>query len=846
MVPKYDPRAIEPKWQKVWADLKQDSVAEDPAKPKKYVLEMFPYPSGDIHMGHVRNYTIGDVVARHATMRGFNVLHPMGWDAFGLPAENAAIKGNTHPAEWTLANIEKQRASFKRMGFSYDWDRDVVTCDVDYYRWGQWTFLKMWERGLVERKSSPVNWCPSCKTVLANEQVIGDGVCWRCGSRVERRELEQWFLKITDYAQELLDDLDELPGWPERVKSMQANWIGRSEGAEVGFALCDEAGMPTVRTITVFTTRPDTLFGCTFFLLAPEHPLVHELVQGTPYAADVAAVVEAAGRESSVERSMGDREWHGAPTGRFVVNPVNGDKVPVWVSDYVLMEYGTGAVMAVPSGDQRDFDFARRHALPIPPVVVAADDPLSTELADVRERVRTDVEWSEAYDGPGVMVQSGEFTGMPGGKGSEGMRAVTEWLAQHGRGRFSINFRLRDWLISRQRYWGNPIPAIDCPVCGLVPVPEEQLPVLLPEGVDITKGETLADHPEFFVVDCPRCGGPAKRETDTMDTFTCSSWYYLRYCDARNDAAIWDPAKMDYWMPVDQYIGGIEHAILHLLYSRFFTKVYRDMGLISFSEPFTNLLTQGMVKLDGATMSKSRGNVVAPEEMIARYGADALRAYILFMAPPDKDLDWSYDGLEGMFRFLGRAWRLVSEIAQETPEAAGGEPAAAADSGEAELRRWMNRSIAKAGEDIERFQFNTALSAVMEYVNAGNDYLRGAGAGSVDRRLLREAAEKLTLLVAPFAPHMGEELWQSVLGKEGSVHRQPWPAFDPAALVADTIELPVQVNGKVRDRITVSADAGEDEIVAAALALPKVVAHTEGKAVRKVVVVPGKLVSVVV
>ncbi|HEX9094242.1 MAG TPA: leucine--tRNA ligase, partial [Coriobacteriia bacterium] len=666
MAPKYDPHAIEPKWQQTWADLRSDAVIEDAARPKKYVLEMFPYPSGDIHMGHVRNYTIGDVVSRYSTMKGFNVLHPMGWDAFGLPAENAAIKGNTHPAEWTYANIEKQRESFKRMGFGYDWDRDVVTSDVDYYRWGQWIFLKFWERDLVERKSSPVNWCPSCKTVLANEQVIGDGECWRCHSKVEKRELEQGFFKITDYAQELLDDLDDLPGWPDRVKAMQANWIGRSEGAEVDFTLCEESGEPTGRTITVFTTRPDTLFGCTFFLLAPEHPLVRELVAGTPYEAATTGVVESAARETAVERSMGDREWHGAPTGRFVINPVNGEKVPVWVSDYVLMEYGTGAVMAVPSGDQRDFDFARRHGLPIPPVVVATDDPLATELAGTRERVRSDVEWPQAYDGYGVMVQSGEFTGMPGGKGSEGMRAVTEWLAARGLGRFSINFRLRDWLISRQRYWGNPIPAIHCPVCGLVPVPAEQLPVVLPMDVDITRGETLADHPEFFETSCPHCGGPAKRETDTMDTFTCSSWYYMRYCDARNDAAAFDAVKVGYWLPVDQYIGGIEHAILHLLYSRFFTKALRDVGMLDFAEPFTNLLTQGMVKLDGATMSKSRGNVVAPEDMVAKYGADALRAYILFMAPPDKDLDWSYDGLEGMWRFLSRAWRLVAEVAEET------------------------------------------------------------------------------------------------------------------------------------------------------------------------------------
>ncbi len=839
---KYDPHAIEPKWQATWEAEGLHHVAEDPSRPKKYILEMFPYPSGDIHMGHVRNYTIGDVIARHATMRGFNVLHPIGWDAFGLPAENAAIKSSTHPATWTYANIDTQAASFRRMGFSYDWDRTLRTCDPEFYRWGQWIFLKFWERGLVERKSSPVNWCPGCKTVLANEQVVGEGVCWRCKSTVERRELEQWFLKITDYAQELLDDLEKLPGWPERVKAMQANWIGRSEGAEVEFTLCDEAGGPTDRRITVFTTRPDTLFGCSFFLLAPEHPLVGELVAGTLYEADVRGVIDLAGKETSVERSASDRTKRGAFTGRHVVNPVNGEKVPVWIADYVLMEYGKGAVMAVPSGDQRDFDFARAYGLPIPPVVLADDDPLQARLAGVREQVLSDVPWEAAFDGEGVLVQSGEFTGMRGGKKSEAMHAVTAWLDERDVGRETVNFRLRDWLISRQRYWGNPIPAVHCPVCGLVPVPEADLPVVLPMDVDVSKGETLADHPEFYETTCPRCGGPARRETDTMDTFTCSSWYYLRYCDARNDGAAFDPAKVGYWMPVDQYIGGIEHAILHLLYSRFYTKVLRDEGLCGFDEPFTNLLTQGMVKLDGVTMSKSKGNVVAPEDMIARYGADALRAYILFMAPPDKDLDWSFGGLEGMWRFLNRAWRLVDEIAAEVAGGAGtgegGEAAAA-------LRRAAAASISKCGDDIERFQFNTALSAIMELVNAAYDYRRTVPEGARDRGLLRDLASDLTLLLAPFAPHMAEELWRGVLREAGSVHRHAWPEFDPAALVADRIELPVQVNGKVRDRVTVAADATEDEIVAAALALPNVAAHTAGKTVRKVVVVPGKLVSVV-
>ncbi|MBN1192371.1 MAG: leucine--tRNA ligase [Coriobacteriia bacterium] len=838
---KYDPRAIEEKWQSVWDAERLYSVTEDPQRPKKYVLEMFPYPSGDIHMGHVRNYSIGDVVARFSTMRGFDVLHPIGWDAFGLPAENAAIKSKSHPAKWTYANIETQAASFKRMGFSYDPDRMVRSCDLDYYRWGQWIFLKFWERGLVERKKSPVNWCPDCKTVLANEQVVGDGVCWRCKSAVEKRDLEQWYFKITEYAQELLDDLDTLKGWPERVKTMQANWIGRSEGAEVDFTLCGPEGEPTESIITVFTTRPDTLFGCSFFLLAPEHPLAEELTSGTEYSAGVRAVAAAAARETAVERASGEAEKVGAFTGRYVINPVNGDRVPVWVSNYVLMEYGTGAVMAVPSGDQRDFEFARKYDLPIPPVVVAEDDPLLGELSGERDRVMNDVPWPEAFDGYGVMVQSGEFTGMPGGKASEGMKAVTEWLAERGLGRFSINFRLRDWLISRQRYWGNPIPAIDCPQCGLVPVPETDLPVVLPMDVDITKGETLADHPEFYDTKCPKCGGSARRETDTMDTFTCSSWYYLRYCDARNGAEAFSREKADYWMPVDQYIGGIEHAILHLLYSRFFTKVFRDMGLTSADEPFTNLLTQGMVKKDGETMSKSRGNVVAPEDMVAKYGADALRAFILFMAPPDKDLEWNQEGLEGTFRFLSRLWRHVTEVAEEAPRAA----VQVADAAAKELRREQHRVVGKVTGDIERFSFNTALSAMMELLNAAGEYRRTVADDGRDAVLERDVAETLTLLIAPYAPHMAEELWREVLGHHRSVHREEWPSFDPAVAAADEVEIVVQVNGKVRAKLVISADADEDAVREAALAMPNVVEHIAGLTVRKVLVVPGKLVSVV-
>jgi len=838
----YDPHAIEEKWQRVWETDGIYSVTEDPDKKKYYALEMFPYPSGDIHMGHVRNYTIGDVVARFLTMRGYSVLHPMGWDAFGLPAENAAIKSDTHPADWTYANIEKQEASFRRMGFSYDWSRKLASSDVEYYRWGQWIFLKFWERGLVERKSSAVNWCPGCKTVLANEQVLAGGVCWRCGSVVERRELEQWYFKITEYAQELLDSLDDLPGWPERVKTMQANWIGRSEGAEVEFTLCDADGEPTDTKITVFTTRPDTLFGCTFFLLAPEHPLVREIVEGTEHETDVMSVVETAARETSVERSLGEREKKGAFTGRYVVNPVNGEKVPVWVADYVLMEYGTGAVMAVPCGDQRDFEFARAYGLPIPPVVVAKDDPLLDRLRDQTERVMDDVPWDEAYDGPGIMVQSGQFTGTPTGKDGEGARAVTGWLEERGEGRAAVNFRLRDWLISRQRYWGNPIPAIHCPTCGLTPVPESDLPVVLPMDVDITKGETLADHPEFYETTCPSCGEQARRETDTMDTFTDSSWYYLRYCDARNGDAIWDRAKVDYWMPVDQYIGGIEHAILHLLYSRFFTKVFRDMGLCDFGEPFTNLLTQGMVKKDGETMSKSKGNVVAPEDMIAQHGADALRAYILFMSPPDKDLEWSYEGLEGMRRWLSRVWRLVSEIAEETSGDRGA-PASDDEAGKT-LHRERHRVVGKVSDDVSSFALNTSIAAMMELTNAAYDYRNSVERGERDPALQRDVAETLTLLLAPFVPHMSEELWREVLGHGGSVHAAQWPSWEPSAAAAEVIEMAVQVNGKVRGKISVEAESAEEDVIAAALAA--VDSHVAGKDMKKVVVVPGKLVSVVV
>lgn len=847
----YNPHDIEPRWQKVWAEEKLYEVTEDTSKPKRYVLEMFPYPSGDIHMGHVSNYTYGDVVARYWRMQGYEVLHPMGWDAFGLPAENAAIKHHSHPAKWTYANIDTQKASFKRMGFSFDWNRTVVACDPDYYRWGQWIFLKFWERGLVERRNSPVNWCPDCATVLANEQVI-EGRCWRCDSEVEKRDLTQWYYKITDYAQELLDDLDQLEGWPDRVKQQQANWIGRSEGAQVDFALCDLEGNPTDETITVFTTRADTLFGCSFFVLAPEYAGLEALVAGTEYEKPVMEFAEAAKKVSALERAQGDRDKHGIFTGRYVVNPVNGEKVPIWVADYVVADYGTGAVMAVPCGDQRDFEFARKYDLPIIPIILSEDDPLYHKLKDEQGRVVTEVDWPEAYAAEGILVQSGPYTGMVGGKHSPAEEAIVAELERTGKGKRSVEFRLRDWLISRQRYWGNPIPAVHCEHCGVVPVPEDQLPVLLPEDIDLAAGETLATHESVINTTCPKCGAPAKRETDTMDTFTCSSWYYMRYTDPHNSELPFDPAKANYWMPVDQYIGGIEHAILHLLYSRFFTKVLRDAGMLDFDEPFTNLLCQGMV-LDenGEVMSKSKGNVVSPEEMIAVYGADAVRAAVLFMGPPEKEKLWNEDGLAGMYKFLNRLWRqvydLVGAAGEDTLYQAAGKKSAKELA--EELNRERHRLVGKVVEDVERNNFNTAIAAIMELSNAVGNYLRAASAEerAQDAELAafdRELADVLVELMAPFTPHWSEELWHTPLGYDTSVHEQPWPEFDLALAAADEVELAVQINGKVKTRITVAADVAEEAI--RETALEAVSKATEGKNVVKVIVIPDRLVNIVV
>ncbi len=857
----YNPHEIEPRLQAEWEAQGANTVSAKPDAPKKYVLEMFPYPSGDIHMGHVRNYSIGDVIARYSKMQGYNVLHPMGWDAFGLPAENAAIKHNTHPAEWTYENIETQRATFKRMGFSYDWDRTVVACDPEYYRWGQWIFLKFWEHGLVERRTSPVNWCSGCKTVLANEQVI-EGRCWRCDSEIEKRDLTQWYFKITDYAQELLDDLDQLNGWPERVKQQQANWIGRSEGAEVDFALVPVKGADGVQQeaaekITVFTTRADTLFGCSFFVLAPEYPDLQQIVAGTEYEKSVMDFAEAAKKVSAVERAQGDREKHGVFTGRYVVNPINGEQVPVWVADYVVADYGTGAVMAVPCGDQRDFEFARKYDLPIIPIILNEDDPLYPRLKDEQDRVVTDVDWDCAYAAEGTLVQSGEYTGMTGGKHSVGEAAIVDALEAAGTGRRAVEFRLRDWLISRQRYWGNPIPAVHCERCGVVPVPFEDLPVRLPEDIDLAAGETLATHEGFVNTTCPKCGKPARRETDTMDTFTCSSWYYMRYTDPHNTHAPFDPARANAWMPVDQYIGGIEHAILHLLYSRFFTKVLRDEGLLNFDEPFENLLCQGMV-LDehGDVMSKSKGNVIAPEDMIDAYGADAIRTYILFMAPPDKELLWNEDGLAGMYKFLNRLWRQVNDLmccADNDTLFAGDAVPTKADQ-EAihatakKLLRERHRVVGKVIDDFARNNFNTALAAIMELSNAAGEYLRVASpearkAEEHAHKFDIEIAEVLVKLMAPIAPHWADELWTTVLGYGDSVHTQAWPSFDPSLAKSDEVELAVQVNGKVKAKITVPTDAAEDTVKE--LATDAVSRAIDGLGIKKIVYVAGRLVNIV-
>ncbi len=821
MQERYNFSEIEEKWQKKWTDSNMYKVDQDPAKEKYYCLEMFPYPSGNLHMGHVRNYSIGDVVARFKTMRGYNVLHPMGWDAFGLPAENAAIKHGIPPAKWTLDNINNMRRQLKSMGISYDWDREVTTCLPDYYKWTQWLFLQFYKNGLAYKKKAHVNWCPSCATVLANEQVV-DGACERCDTVVEKKALEQWFFRITDYAQELLDSLADLPGWPEKVRTMQENWIGRSEGAEIHFTV-----EKTGEKIPVYTTRQDTVFGVTYLVLAPEHPMVEKLIAGTEYEQPVKNFVKNVQQMTEIVRTSTETEKEGMFIGAYVINPLNGERVPIWVANYVLLDYGTGAVMGVPAHDERDFAFAKKYNLPMRIVIEPVGQELKLE------------EMTTAYTEDGIMVNSGQFTGLPN---KEGLVRVANYLEETGKGKKKVNFRLRDWLISRQRYWGAPIPIIYCEKCGTVPVPEKDLPVYLPLDVEFRPtGESPLNHiPEFLHTTCPECGGPAKRETDTMDTFVCSSWYFLRYTDPQNTEEAFAKEKVDYWMNVDQYIGGVEHAILHLLYARFFTKALSNFGLVSEREPFKNLLTQGMVLKDGSKMSKSKGNVVSPEEIIKKYGADTARLFILFAAPPERDLEWSDQGVEGSYRFLNRVWRLVYHYQKELQEIKPQDILAPEDK---DLRRLIHGTIKKVTEDIEqRFNFNTAISAIMELVNGLYQYKERP---NQNLQLVKEAIDSLLLLLAPFAPHITEELWEAV-GHKDSVHKQSWPAYNEQALVADEVEVVLQINGKVRDRLVVPAQIDRAELEKAVLVMDKAKAAIEGKEIVKIITVPGKLVNIVV
>ncbi len=821
----YNPAQIEERWQKLWE--KEDFYRSDIdyTKTKYYVLEMFPYPSGKLHMGHMRVYSIGDVLARFLRMRGYNVIHPMGWDAFGLPAENAAIEHNVNPASWTAENIKHMKEQQNRLGVSYDWRREVNTSSPEYYRWSQWLFLLMYKRGLAYKKKASVNWCSDCATVLANEQVE-KGLCWRCSSVVETRELEQWFLRITDYAERLLHDLDKLGDWPERVKVMQQNWIGRSEGAEIVFKIKEFPG----EEIRTFTTRPDTLFGVTYMVLAPEHPLVKRLVEGTEREAEVLDFVSKVRLESEIERTAEEAPKIGLSTGCHVINPINGEEVPILVGNYVLMAYGTGAVMGVPAHDQRDFLFAKKHNLPIRVVIQPVDKELSDQTM------------AEAYAGDGKMVNSGSYNGLDN---SKGIKRVTADLDQQGLGRFQITYRLRDWLISRQRYWGAPIPIIYCDKCGTVPVPESDLPVELPLEVELSGNRvpSLAHYDDYIQTSCPACGGPAQRETDTMDTFICSSWYFIRFTSPGSTGAPFESEAVDYWMPVDQYIGGIEHAVLHLLYARFFTKVLFDADLIKADEPFSRLLAQGMVYKDGAKMSKSKGNVVTPDEIVEKYGADTGRLFILFASPPEKDLDWNDQGVEGCHRFLRRIWRLVEECKEQFAAEKG---AAEIASGELDLQRSVHATIKKVTCDIqERFNFNTAISAIMELVNAIYAYRQSAESIDHNHAVLLDALEKTVLLLAPFAPHLAEESWHT-LGHTESVHRQEWPSYDPEKLLVDQVEVVLQINGKVRGRVTVPAGCPEEQLIEEAHRNERIGELLAGREVVKIIAVPGRLVNIVV
>jgi len=776
-------------------------------------------------MGHVRNYSIGDVIARFKTMQGYNVLHPMGWDSFGMPAENAAIKHGVHPAAWTWENIANMRGQQQELGLSYDWEREVATCHPDYYRWTQWLFLLFVERGLAYKKKAAVNWCNDCNTVLANEQVI-DGCCWRCDSVVIKKELEQWFFKITDYADRLLSDLSELKGWPERVKTMQENWIGRSEGAEFSFAV------PAFNEkISVYTTRHDTVFGVSYVVLAPEHQLVEKLIAGQENEQAVRQFVEKVRNMSELSRTSSEFEKEGIFTGAYAINPFTGEEVPIWVANYVLVEYGTGAVMGVPAHDERDWLFATKYKLAKKLVIQPAGEEWSIETM------------KGAYDGPGLMIHSGQFSGMDNELGKV---AVAKWLEEENHGKRRINYRLRDWLVSRQRYWGAPIPMINCPQCGSVPVPKEELPVMLPENVNFTAGSVspLAKVEEFVNCTCPKCGAGAKRETDTMDTFICSSWYYMRYTDPKNNMAPFSSDKANYWAPVDQYIGGIEHAILHLLYSRFFMKVLKDAGLVDVNEPFENLLTQGMVIKDGAKMSKSKGNVVSPEEIISKYGADTARLFILFAAPPERDLEWNDAGVEGAYRFLGRLWRIIAHYIPTMATEEVQYDSASLSKSEAALRRALHATIKKVTEDVgERHNFNTAISSIMELVNAM--YALKEESTSMSPGLVREVVSSLLRLLAPFAPHISEEVWSQTI-IEGSVHKAPWPVFDASAIQLEEVEIVLQINGKVREKIVVPVGLSPKELEEIALGQEKVQALIEGKQVVKVICVPQKLVNIVI
>ncbi len=822
MKERYEFKRIEKKWQTYWEENKSFKTVEDDSRKKYYVLEMFPYPSGKLHMGHVRNYSIGDVVARFKHMRGFNVLHPMGFDSFGLPAENAAIKNGTPPAEWTFRNIEEMTEQLKQLGISYGWEREVETCNPNYYRWMQWIFVQFFNKGLAYKKENPVNWCPSCQTVLANEQVI-DGACERCHTPVGKKNLSQWYFKITDYAERLLDNLKKLPGWPNKVKLMQENWIGKSIGANVNFKIDG-----TDKIMKVFTTRADTLFGCTYMVMAPEHPYLEELVQGTEYEEEARRYMQEVQHMDEIERTSTVKEKTGVFIGKYAINPVNGKKVPIFISDYVLMGYGTGAIMAVPAHDQRDFDFAKKFDLEIIPVVESKDP--SVDINDLKE----------AFVAEGTMINSGEYDGM---NNREVIPMMVDWLAEHNSGEKTINYKLRDWLVSRQRYWGTPIPMVFCDDCGWVPEKEENLPVLLPEDVEFTgKGESpLTTSKSFVECSCPKCGGKARRETDTMDTFLDSSWYFLRFCDPHNDEKIFEKKKVDYWMNVDQYIGGVEHAILHLMYARFFEMALSDMGLVTAEEPFKNLLTQGMVNKYGKKMSKSLGNVVSPEEIIEKYGADTARLFILFAAPPEKELDWSDEGVEGSYRFLNRVWRLIREFKEKVDNSDGAINIKSVN--DKKLNSKLNATIKKVTDDIEkRFNFNTAISSIMELVNELYKYKQGE---DLNTPLLEDAITKLVTLLSPFTPHICEEMWHE-LGKEESLIGVRWPDYDESALVEDVKTIVIQINGKLKERLSLPAGLSGADLEEKVLEEPNVASLIQDVNVVKTIAVPDKLVNFVV